>query len=80
MKPAAPSSRAQRTALLVEDTVSLQMIYRTILSGAGFVVRTAATAAQALQSMQDAPSDVILLDIGLPDWMAQGLPTEKKVA
>ena len=53
--------------LLIEDTPSLQVIYRTLLQGAGYQVRVAATAAQGLAEFAAQPSQVVVLDLGLPD-------------
>jgi two-component system, repressor protein LuxO len=59
--------RARTNVLLVEDTTSLQMIYRSVLMNAGFAVRVASTAAEAMTAIREAPSDVVLLDLVLPD-------------
>ncbi len=56
-----------RDVLLVEDTTSLQIIYRSILTKAGFAVRAAATAADALAAFRAMPPAVVLLDLVLPD-------------
>jgi two-component system, repressor protein LuxO len=64
MKSAA-STRA--SILLVEDTLSLQMVYRSILSSAGYRVAVASTAAEGLQLFQSLKPAVVLLDLILPD-------------
>lgn len=53
--------------LLVEDTPSLQMVYRAVLHGAGHRVRTAATAADGLATFREMRPPVVLLDLMLPD-------------
>ncbi|WP_095590534.1 sigma-54-dependent transcriptional regulator [Actibacterium ureilyticum] len=53
--------------LLVEDTPSLQMVYETVLTGAGHAVRVAANAADGLSKFADILPDVVLLDLMLPD-------------
>ncbi|MFM2366455.1 MAG: hypothetical protein RIR95_1063, partial [Pseudomonadota bacterium] len=53
--------------LLVEDTVSLQMIYRAALIGAGYAVEVAGTAADAMIRLRRDPDKVIMLDLSLPD-------------
>jgi two-component system, repressor protein LuxO len=64
----APGQRSTRTTvLLVEDTTSLQMIYRAVLLAAGFVVRVASTAAEAMLAIREAAVDVVVLDLVLPD-------------
>jgi two-component system repressor protein LuxO len=64
--------RNQKTAeppaiLLIEDTLSLQMVYRATLINAGHKVVTATTAAEGFALfLQDAPQ-IVLLDLTLPD-------------
>lgn len=53
--------------LLVEDTPSLQMVYRSVLQAAGFNVITASTAADGLRQFQDSGALTVLLDLMLPD-------------
>jgi len=53
--------------LLIEDTPTLQLMYRTVLAAAGHEVRMATTAAEGLFAFSGGPSDVVLLDLGLPD-------------
>lgn len=53
--------------LLIEDTASLQMIYRSVLTSAGHEVRVAATAAEGLEAFARFAPQVVLLDLMLPD-------------
>ncbi len=53
--------------LLIEDTPSLQMVYRSVLTSAGHAVRVASNAADGLAAFVDATPSVILLDLMLPD-------------
>ncbi len=53
--------------LLVEDTLSLQMVYRSILAGAGHKVSVAGSAADALAQFRALRPQVVLLDLVLPD-------------
>lgn len=53
--------------LLVEDTPSLQMVYETVLAGAGHTVKVAADARDGLAKFTDTQPDVVLLDLMLPD-------------
>ena len=68
---ATPGKAAQRgkaaAVLLVEDTQSLQMLYRKVLTDAGHVVRVASTAAEGMASFAAQPAQVVVLDLGLPD-------------
>lgn len=53
--------------LLVEDTSSLAMVYRSVLVKAGHVVVSCDTIAQAREAMEQQRFSVILLDLSLPD-------------
>ena len=53
--------------LLIEDTPSLQLLYRAALTKAGYAVITAGSAAEGLELVQEATPQVILLDLVLPD-------------
>ncbi|MDX5351324.1 MAG: sigma-54 dependent transcriptional regulator, partial [Paracoccaceae bacterium] len=57
----------RRPILLVEDTISLQIVYRSILASAGYAVSVAANAAEALAQFQELKPAVVLLDLVLPD-------------
>ena len=65
MKPTTPMSRP--SVLLVEDTLSLQMVYRSILATAGHRVVVAGTAADGLEQFRTHRPLVVLLDLILPD-------------
>jgi two-component system, repressor protein LuxO len=67
MTTAAPTAPPAVTVLLVEDTPSLQMLYRSVLLQAGYRVLSASTAGEALGFMQDNAVQVVLLDLVLPD-------------
>jgi two-component system, repressor protein LuxO len=53
--------------LLVEDTQSLQMVYRAILKGAGHRVSVAGSAVEGLAQFQALKPAIVLLDLVLPD-------------
>ena len=53
--------------LLIEDTPSLQMIYRATLGAGGYQVVTAATAAEGWAQFLASGAQVVLLDLMLPD-------------
>ena len=53
--------------LLIEDTPSLQMMYRAALTGAGYQVVTAARATEGWLLFQESGATVVLLDLMLPD-------------
>ena len=53
--------------LLIEDTPSLQMVYRSVLTNAGYRVTTAGTAAEGMAAFRAENPQVILLDLVLPD-------------
>ena len=58
---------ARRPLLLIEDTASLQLIYRAVLESAGHRVELAGTAAEGLAAFRRHQPDAVLLDLGLPD-------------
>jgi two-component system, repressor protein LuxO len=53
--------------LLVEDTPSLLLLYRSVLSNAGHQVITAASAAEGMSAFQNAMPQLVMLDLVLPD-------------
>jgi two-component system response regulator MprA len=52
---------------VLEDDAELRSLVRRGLAEEGFTVQTAATAAELLERMADEESDVLVVDIGLPD-------------
>lgn len=56
-----------RSILLIEDTTSLQLIYRSVLVKANMVVHCVARAAEGLSVFRLRRPDVVLLDLELPD-------------
>ncbi len=65
MKPA--NRHTLTSVLLIEDTPSLQLVYGTVLSGAGYPVRVASSAAEGIAAFTKEESQIVLLDLGLPD-------------
>src|ERR1035438_1333119 len=53
--------------LVVDDETEIRTSLEEILREEGYGVATAAAAAEALVLVQDAPYEVVLLDIRLPD-------------
>jgi two-component system nitrogen regulation response regulator NtrX len=53
--------------LIVDDEAEIRESLESILSEEGYVVTTAATAAEGLALIRDAAYDVVLLDVWLPD-------------
>lgn len=56
-----------RTILLVEDDALLRHAFRLLLEDAGYRVREAGSAAEALAAVDGEIPSLILLDLGLPD-------------
>ena len=69
MKQAPSATQAGRPAplLLVEDTQSLQVLYRSVLVRAGHEVASATTASDALRLFAQSEMNIVLLDLVLPD-------------
>jgi len=63
----AVSAAAAVSVLLIEDTASLQLLYRSVLTQAGHTVLCAATAAEGLALFQAGTAKLVLLDLVLPD-------------
>ncbi|MBI4818737.1 MAG: sigma-54-dependent Fis family transcriptional regulator [Deltaproteobacteria bacterium] len=55
------------TVFVVDDEELIRWSLQKELAARGYAVSTAATASEALRSFTDEPSDVVLLDIKLPD-------------
>lgn len=53
--------------LVVDDDLGLLRVLRSVLSGAGHRVRTAATGGDALASFEEEAPEIVVLDLGLPD-------------
>jgi two-component system KDP operon response regulator KdpE len=53
--------------LLVEDDPLLRRAFRLLLEDAGYDVREAGTAQQALSAVESRLPELVLLDLGLPD-------------
>ena len=61
------AASARPPILLIEDTLSLQMVYRSILTGAGYRVAVAGTAAEGLAQFRALQQSIVLFDLVLPD-------------
>jgi two-component system, repressor protein LuxO len=64
---------ALRSVLLIEDTTSLQMIYRSVLTKAGMTVQATTLAADGLAMFRATRPHVVLLDLELPDRDGQSV-------
>ncbi|MDB5659121.1 MAG: sigma-54-dependent Fis family transcriptional regulator [Cypionkella sp.] len=53
--------------LLIEDTPSLQLLYRAALTQGGYSVLTAGSAAEGMDLLRESSVQVVLLDLVLPD-------------
>ncbi len=53
--------------LVVDDEPAIQRAISTAFTARGYVVRTAATGADALSALAADPVDLVILDLGLPD-------------
>jgi two-component system chemotaxis sensor kinase CheA len=61
------SSVSQRSILVVDDALTIRELQRSILERAGFHVRLAVDGVQALATLAEAPSDLVLTDIEMPN-------------
>jgi DNA-binding NtrC family response regulator len=62
-----PPTGTPAPLLLIEDTQSLQVLYRSVLVKAGHKVVSAATASEALRLFAQSEIGIVLLDLVLPD-------------
>ncbi|SRR5512138_590909 len=60
-------THSPRSILLVEDDPLLRQAFRLLLEDAGYLVREAGSAAEALESVAAEHPNLVLLDLGLPD-------------
>jgi two-component system, chemotaxis family, sensor kinase CheA len=65
--PALPSPAGTASVLVVDDTAVVRELERSILEGAGYRVRTAADGRLALAALADAPADLVVTDVEMPD-------------
>ncbi len=63
--------------LLVEDDSLLRHAFRLLLEDAGYLIREAGTAQDAVRHAHEEIPDVVLLDLGLPD--APGLDVARQL-
>jgi two-component system repressor protein LuxO len=62
-----PVTTSRPPILLIEDTISLQMVYRSILTASGYRVVTASSAAEGIEQFRLVRPQLVLLDLILPD-------------
>ncbi len=60
-------SSVNKSILLVDDDQEIRELLDTYLSRAGFQVRTTPDGAGFRQALNEAPSDLVILDVMLPD-------------
>lgn len=58
---------AKPVILLIDDHPDTSLAVRMLLERQGYAIRTADSAGAALRKVQEAPVDLIISDIGLPD-------------
>jgi signal transduction histidine kinase/DNA-binding response OmpR family regulator len=63
----APAPAQDTLVLVVDDTEGNRYAVSRLLRGAGMRVREAENAAEAMQALGEAPPDLVVLDINLPD-------------
>jgi DNA-binding response OmpR family regulator len=63
------TTQALGRVLLVEDDQSIRRVLRFSLWEAGFDIIEVVTGAEALQTLENDVSEVVVLDLGLPDGL-----------
>ena len=66
-KPIKDSAESRRSILVVDDALTIRELQRSILERAGFDVRVAVDGDHALSALAEAPSDLVLTDIEMPN-------------
>jgi two-component system chemotaxis sensor kinase CheA len=66
-KPMEGSPANRRSILVVDDALTIRELQRSILERAGFDVRVAIDGNHALSALAEAPSDLVLTDIEMPN-------------
>ena len=61
------SSTPEGSILVVDDEEEIRVLLYTLLTDAGFDVRVAASAEEALAAMKEKPADIIIADYLMPD-------------
>ncbi|MGB3540288.1 MAG: response regulator [Mesorhizobium sp.] len=64
-------SASMTRILVVDDEPPIRRLLRTSLASQGFQIVEAATGREALDEVEQAPPDLIVLDLGLPDMQGQ---------
>jgi two-component system, chemotaxis family, sensor kinase CheA len=65
--PAVPAPGGPASVLVVDDTAVVRELERSILEGAGYRVRTVADGRLALAALADAPADLVVTDVEMPN-------------
>lgn len=65
-----------KTVLVVDDEPAIHRFLTPVLELEGYVVRRADAGRQALDAMAEAPPDIVVLDLGLPDMDGKAVLTE----
>lgn len=73
----APINKTTHTILVIEDDRQIQSFIGFVLQQGGFSYRTAGTGHEAMSLLLSDPSELLLLDLGLPD--CDGMEVIKKV-
>lgn len=72
------ASRPRTRILVVEDDRELRQLYRMVLSLAGYDVQEAADGLNALHRLDEAPPDLVVLDLLLPG--VSGVVVQQEIA
>ena len=66
-QPGGGRSAGRGSVLIVDDALVVRELERSILEGAGYQVRTAANGTEALARLAEAPSDLVMTDVEMPE-------------
>jgi len=66
-RPVDAPQPGRRSILVVDDALTIRELQRSILERAGFAVRVATDGVNAMSNLAEAPSDLVLTDIEMPN-------------
>lgn len=66
----------QSSILIIEDDATIQAYVQTLLVQEGYTVRTTESGIKALELIHDVPSDLVILDLQLPDMQGESVCIE----
>jgi CheY-like chemotaxis protein len=67
MQSTSPTEKERPLILIVDDDFTIRLLMREALEQSGFLVTEAASGSEALALFAQQPSEIVLLDVMMPD-------------